>query len=60
MTPEVLAACRAPFFSTKGDRGTGIGLWTASSVVADLGGSLEIESALGEGTTVSLRLPALG
>ena len=38
--------------------GTGLGLPLTRSLVELHGGRLELESALGEGTTVSLRLPA--
>jgi signal transduction histidine kinase len=47
-----------PFFTTKGvGEGTGLGLATVYGVVRQAGGSLAIESALGEGTTVELYLP---
>jgi len=48
-----------PFFTTKpAGRGTGLGLPLAYSIVAEHGGSLSVESREGEGTTVTLRLPA--
>jgi PAS domain S-box-containing protein len=47
-----------PFFSTKGiGKGTGLGLSMVHGLVAQLGGGLTIESTLGEGTRVHLRLP---
>jgi len=49
-----------PFFSTKGDQGTGIGLWVIKSIVDKLGGRIEVEtSTAGEtGSTFSVFLPA--
>jgi two-component system sensor histidine kinase ChvG len=47
------------FFTTDADRsGTGLGLAIVKSVVSALGGSVEVRSALGEGTRFTLRLPA--
>ena len=47
------------FFTTDADRsGTGLGLAIVQSVVSALGGSVEVRSALGEGTRFTLRLPA--
>jgi CheY-like chemotaxis protein len=47
-----------PFFTTKGpDRGTGLGLATVFSIVTEAGGSIDVESAIGVGTTFHVRLP---
>ncbi|MGB7925328.1 MAG: ATP-binding protein [Pyrinomonadaceae bacterium] len=46
-----------PFFSTKGERGTGLGLATAYATVRRHGGEIEAASAPGEGTTFTVRLP---
>lgn len=47
-----------PFFSTKGiGKGTGLGLSMVHGLVAQLGGSLTIQSRLGVGTTIELWLP---
>jgi len=58
MPPEVAARAVEPFFSTKGvGKGTGMGLSMAFGVMRQSGGTLLIESALGQGTTVTLLLP---
>jgi PAS domain S-box-containing protein len=57
MPPDVLATCREPFFTTKGDVGTGLGLWMAHCVVSGLGGAMRIASSPGAGTTVTLDVP---
>lgn len=47
-----------PFFSTKiGKGGTGLGLSITYSLVKELGGSLDVESQLGKGTTFTVTLP---
>jgi signal transduction histidine kinase len=55
MTPEVCARALEPFFTTKGE-GTGMGLSMAASALRESGGSLEIESQPGRGTSVTLLL----
>ncbi|MGC9318495.1 MAG: response regulator [Armatimonadota bacterium] len=57
MSEEVLARLPEPFFSTKGERGTGLGLTVAHKVVAQHCGSVDFDSAPGEGTTVTVHLP---
>jgi signal transduction histidine kinase len=57
MTDDVKARIFEPFFSTKGDRGTGIGLATVREVVREAGGHIEVESAVGWGTTVRVYWP---
>jgi two-component system cell cycle sensor histidine kinase/response regulator CckA len=58
MEPAHLARVFDPFFTTKGPGGgTGLGLSICHGVVADLGGSIGVESAPGQGTTVRVFLP---
>jgi PAS domain S-box-containing protein len=58
MPAEVASHAVEPFFTTKEPgRGTGLGLSMAYGVVRQLGGTLTIDTAPGEGTTVRLLLP---
>ena len=57
MTETVRQRCLEPFFSTKGERGTGLGLSMVYGIIERHRGKLEIESAAGQGTTFIIRLP---
>jgi PAS domain S-box-containing protein len=58
MTDEVQRRCLEPFFTTKGEHGTGLGLSIVHGMLRRHAGLLEIESAVGQGTTMRLRLSA--
>lgn len=47
-----------PFFTTKGAAGTGLGLATVHQIVTNCGGLIHIDSELGQGTRVTILLPA--
>ena len=57
MTDEVKAKLFTSFFSTKGHQGTGLGLLVTRKLVEEHGGTIEVRSALGQGTTFTMRLP---
>jgi CheY-like chemotaxis protein len=58
MDAATLARATEPFFTTKArGKGTGLGLAMASGFAEQSGGSMRIDSAPGQGTTVSLWLP---
>jgi len=57
MTEEVHQRCLEPFFTTKGKRGTGLGLAMVYGIIRRHQGTLSIESEPGRGTTIIIRLP---
>jgi signal transduction histidine kinase len=57
MAPEVLARATEPFFTTKSHQGSGLGLAQVAAFAKQCGGTCEIESAPGHGTTVRITLP---
>jgi DNA-binding response OmpR family regulator len=59
MDEETRKRCLEPFFTTKGERGTGLGLAMVYGMAQRQRAALEIESASGRGTTVRLLFPAL-
>jgi putative PEP-CTERM system histidine kinase len=46
-----------PFETTKSGKGMGIGVYLSREYISELGGSLNVMSALGEGTTITITLP---
>jgi two-component system, cell cycle sensor histidine kinase and response regulator CckA len=48
-----------PFFSTKGEHGTGLGLVIVDQIVSRAGGFIRVESAPDKGTTVKLYIPRI-
>jgi signal transduction histidine kinase/ActR/RegA family two-component response regulator len=57
MSEETRRRCLEPFYSTKGKRGTGLGLAMVYGVMERHGGQIEIESEQGKGTGIKLILP---
>lgn len=57
MDEETRRRCLEPFFSTKGKRGTGLGLAMVYGVMERHEGNIEIRSELGKGTTFCLAFP---
>ena len=59
MPSEGLERLFEPFFSTKGEQGTGLGMSIAYRIVNDHGGDIRAESEVGKGTRINVRLPVV-
>ena len=57
MSEEVLQKLFTSFFSTKGHRGTGLGLMVTRKLIEEHSGTIEVNSRLNEGTTFTVKLP---
>jgi CheY-like chemotaxis protein len=57
MAEEMRRRVFEPFFTSKGPRGTGLGLAVSWGIVTRHGGTIEVESTPGQGTTFHMRLP---
>jgi two-component system sensor histidine kinase HydH len=57
IAPEQLESVFKPFFTTR-HTGTGLGLSITREIIQRHGGTVALRSRLGEGTTVTIRLPA--
>jgi len=55
--PELRQRIFEAFFTTKGSRGTGLGLAVSRKLIEELGGSIAVESAPGHGATFTISLP---
>jgi signal transduction histidine kinase len=60
MDSETRARVFEPFFTTKKPgQGTGLGLATVQRIVTEAGGTIEIESEPGRGTSIAVFFPAI-
>lgn len=57
MTNEQLAKLGEPFYTSKGDQGTGLGMVVVNRVIEEMGGKVTVESESGVGTRFCLHLP---
>ena len=57
MTDEVRQRCFEPFFTTRGEPWNGLGLAIVYGIVQRHGGTIEVQSTVGQGTTIRLHLP---
>lgn len=57
ISAEVQEKLFRPLFTTKGEKGTGLGLATCYAILRRHGGDIQVKSVLGEGTNFTVRLP---
>jgi len=57
ISPENMAKLFQAFFSTKGSKGTGLGLPVTHKIIREHGGRIEVESELDKGTAFRIHLP---
>ena len=59
MSSEIMSRIFEAYFTTKGEKGSGLGLSISQDIVALHGGKLEVESEEGKGTAVTILLPVV-
>jgi two-component system cell cycle sensor histidine kinase/response regulator CckA len=57
IAPEVMARIFEPFYTTKGERGTGLGLSASHGIIESHGGDINATSELGKGTRFEVVMP---
>ena len=57
--PEIVRTIFEPFVTTKGEKGTGLGLWIVKGIVANHGGKLTVRSRVGKGTVFKIDIPVV-
>ncbi len=56
---EMIRSIFEPFVTTKGERGTGLGLWIVKGIIQNHAGKLSVRSRVGHGTTFKIDLPVV-
>jgi signal transduction histidine kinase len=57
MDSEIQAKIFTPFFSSKGNRGTGLGLFIANTIIEQHGGEINVKSKVGKNTLFQIKIP---
>src|SRR5215469_2153309 len=55
---QLLSSIFEPFVTTKGEKGTGLGLWIVRGIIGNHGGKISVRSKVGRGTVFKIELPA--
>jgi len=56
---EMIRSIFEPFVTTKGEKGTGLGLWIVKGIIQNHGGKLSLKSKPGKGTVFKIDLPVM-
>jgi len=56
---DMLKTIFEPFVTTKGEKGTGLGLWIVRGIIGNHGGKISVRSKIGRGTIFKIELPAV-
>jgi signal transduction histidine kinase len=59
ISPGMVRTMFEPFVTTKGERGTGLGLWIVKGIIENHGGTLRVRSQPDRGTVFSIELPSV-
>jgi signal transduction histidine kinase len=59
IAPEMIHAIFEPFVTTKGEKGTGLGLWIVKGIIQNHAGKLTVRSTMGRGTVFKIDLPVV-
>jgi signal transduction histidine kinase len=59
MDDETRAKIFTPFFSLKGEKGTGLGLFISNKIIQQHGGEIIVKSKLGQGTRFGVKIPKM-
>jgi signal transduction histidine kinase len=59
ISPEMTRAIFEPFVTTKGEKGTGLGLWIVKGIIQNHAGKLTVRSRIGKGTVFKIDLPVV-
>jgi signal transduction histidine kinase len=56
---QMISTMFEPFVTTKGERGTGLGLWIVKGIIENHGGKLRVRSKVGDGTVFKIDIPVV-